>query len=295
MKLRIGYLGIGAISTTSPLPECQKDVERTADLYRYAGQVTTVLAAPVVPLEAIVVEKDLLYGEDLAVIHYSGHGMLGPKKKKWFLWLGDSTHCVELGEFVDKVVVPVVPRVKNVLLVLDSCFSGKAARRAAKKSDQIVPGKLLSGVKTIGDLDDSALGGTDVTEHTTLKSLPTVAVVAACTARQYAYGAFSSYANNGVGTLDTAGMSHFSYHFCNHLFRAYERYTGHKPWKEEVNPEAEFQHFTRTVRTCMTAQLKSEDTAQWRNSPPKSFYPRLTARRGRKFNLPFVQRNNWWS
>ena len=256
----IRVLGIGPESVECPLPACRLDVLAMMRLYRARNYQADVLTGDVVPFPSIVVAKDRLYGSDNAILHHSHHGLLSRDKKTWYLWLGDKENCIPLEQYVEQIVAPLQQRCGAVTILMDACFAGRATKKAGVKK------KPLPGFpKTVGDVfDEDMATDADVASQKPFSGMNNVAVIAACSARQVAFADCCDYAHGGFGTLHTDGLSVFSQRAVDVIGRAYE------PCSKIDSPQGKALHLANELRQTVADFLRSEDTDQWRQSPPRS-------------------------
>jgi hypothetical protein len=226
--------------------------------------------------------KHDLYGAQHAVIHFSGHGLLSDDKKSHYLWLGDQDNCVETTRWIEEIVAPVAAQCQAVTLLLDCCFAGRTARGAARDVEaEHKPGRTA---KTIGVARERYLSDDDIAEHKSAIAIDNLAIAGACSRREIAYASMTSYIAGGWGTLDTCGLSLWTYHLVNHIARA------HEPSSDPHSDQGKVQHLMAEVSYCTRAHLESEDTPQWRASPPRCLYPRPCWRIGRKHSHVMIDR-----
>lgn len=197
--------------TGGGLPECKGDAWLAG---RYLGLpqynfATYTVALPLIDLNHWIEIKTWLYGADVAVIMYSGHGYRAKAggKVQTGIWSGAP---ISHATFEKEVLAPVRANTGTLIRIYDCCFAGGG----------------LKGKRDIGTGKDVAA--------TTIKCYPLCAddepatsphyqsvgekdvVIAACGARQFSYGMFDGNGTELWHPLSTRAekeglCSYFSY------------------------------------------------------------------------------------
>ncbi len=204
MKLAV-IIGTTYDGTPYCLPECKNDATTLAAYLKLCNNRWDIalLAGPSVGLDDILETKQSACKARDVLFFFSGHGYYARdgKEVESGIYTG---HAIPHKRLMDEYFMPIFKSADHVLRIYDCCYAG-TARRPKHAQDVLAPVKCLK----LGDTTEPS-----EIEAYYPRNVKNDAVIAACRAKQYAYGAFKGQPGTWC-TFDTQGHSLMSYYLCS--------------------------------------------------------------------------------
>jgi hypothetical protein len=209
MTKRAVFIGLTYAGTPYALPECANDAKTNAAYFKLFNKAWDIITIPNASMDwhdLMDVRAFLAAGDDV-LFFYSGHGYRAKDggKVETGIYTGQAIPHVKL---MQEFFIPILQTCKQLLRVYDCCYAGSAKKARGKDGELPMP--------TIKCLDlGNCPAPADIEAYKPV-NLKNDAIIAACRAKQYAYGAFRGGPGQW-GTLDTQQHSLFSYLFASSL------------------------------------------------------------------------------
>ena len=206
---------------------------------------------------------------DILRVFWSGHGCL--VKKEFAFYMGDGT-AMYMKHFLQNFLFPLYKaKEKQIDIIIDTCFSGKARRKFDKDKRNVLRKKTVLNEKFL-DVKNPKIK--KFTDNGTVTKFPNaIRIMSAATGKQSAFGEFNCSVENGF-MADTHGYSLYTCCLASSIYNAMAWATGYK----KRNWEYVYKLATKRVQN----EVRSLGLRGWLDSAPKTVVPKPNERVGRK-------------